>query len=278
MRTLLQISDLHFGTVDERIAAGLIEDIAGQKCDLLVISGDFTQRARAEQYQAAAELRRHLPQPQLVVPGNHDIPLFDVRRRFFSPLHNYHRYITTEMLPQYIDDEVAVLGVNTARPWNWTMKGFWKDGRISDGQLLEIRQRLGEAVEGRVKLLVTHHPFIPPPVRRYGVLLGAERALAQLQSVGIDLLLAGHLHVSYSGDVRAFYPLIRNSMISIQAGTATSTRLRGEPNAYNVIGIEGDHVTITVRSWNGERFATSHVTEYRRTELGWEMVAASAAK
>ncbi len=276
MRTLIQISDIHFGTVDDNIAAGLVRDIETQACDLLIISGDFTQRARRSQYQAAAEFRQRLPQPQLVVPGNHDIPLYDVTRRFLAPLHNYRRFIDSDLFPQFVDDEIAVLGVNTARPWNWTMKGFWKDGRLSADQLFEIEHRLGEIVEGRTKILVTHHPFIPPPVRRYGVLLGAERALRQLQPLGIDLLLAGHLHVAYSDDVRAYYPEITSSMLSVQAGTAASTRRRGEANSYNVIAIERDCVSIKVRSWNGEQFTASNTTEYRRSDKGWFTTVASA--
>lgn len=272
MRTIAHISDLHFTRIDPAVAEGLIAELSHGRPDVLVVSGDFTQRARSGQYAQAAAYLQRLPEPQIVVPGNHDIPLFDVIRRFFFPLTRYRRYITSDLEPFYQDEELAILGINTARSWTWRLNGFWKDGRISAEQLLDVKRRLGELPETIVKIVVTHHPFIPPPGERlHGIVGNAAGALEVMEALGVDLLLAGHLHMGYSGDVRSHFEAVKRSMLSVQAGTAISTRRRHEPNAYNLIHIQPDHVAIAVRAWNGKEFGTTVVTEYRRSQGIWQL-------
>lgn len=271
MRTIAHISDLHFGRADPAVAEALVGDLFEHAPSLLIASGDFTQRARAWQYRAAAEYLQRLPQPQLVIPGNHDIPLFNLIARFGYPLANYRRYITTDLRPFWADDQLAVLGINTARPWTWSLNGFWKDGRISEEQLLDVKLRLCELPKGVFKVVVTHHPFIPPPQERiHGIVHQAGRALDQMESCGVDLLLAGHLHMGYSGDVRTHHEAVKRSILSAQAGTAISTRRRHEPNAYNLITINPDHVDIAVRAWTGEKFAVQTETHYSRIDEIWQ--------
>ena len=271
MRTIAHISDLHFGTVEGSVADDLVADVRDYNPSLVVASGDFTQRARAWQYRAAADLLRKLPQPQLVIPGNHDIPLFDVLTRFFMPLRNYHKFISKDVRPVYQDDELLVVGINTARPFTFVLNGFWKDGRISEEQLLDIKLRACDLPPSVFKIVVTHHPFIPPPGERvHGIVHGAKAALDQMEQCGVDMCLAGHLHRGYSGDVRTHHEAVKRSIISVQAGTATSTRRRGEPNAYNRITINPDHVTIQVRAWNGRRFADAAKTHFSRLDGVWQ--------
>ncbi|HEX2973959.1 MAG TPA: metallophosphoesterase [Tepidisphaeraceae bacterium] len=270
MRTIAHISDLHFGRVDPAVAEGLVGELGEKRPDVLVISGDLTQRARAGQYAQAAAYVGRLPRPQIIVPGNHDVPLFDVLRRIFFPLDRYRRYITADLEPYYRDDEVAILGINTTRRWTWRLGGFWKDGRISTEQLVDAKRRVGDLPERLFKILVTHHPFIPPPGERlHGIVGNAAGALNLLEQHGVDMLLAGHLHMGYSGDVRSHFEAVKRSMLSVQAGTAISTRRRDEPNAYNLLSIGGDQVTITVRAWGGKGFETDTVTEYRRNGGIW---------
>ena len=265
MRTIAHISDIHFGRVDPAVAEGLVADLSGRNPSLLVVSGDFTQRARRGQYEAAAAFLKRLPTPQLVVPGNHDIPLYNVIRRFFFPLRRYRKYITRELRPVYQDEEMFVLGINTAR--SLTFKSGW----IDEEQLLDVKLKVCPLPRHLVKVVVTHHPFIPPPREpEVDVVRRGESYVDEMEACGVDLLLAGHLHLAYHDDLRSHYKSAKHSILSIQAGTATSTRRRGEPNAYNWITVSPDLCTVAVRAWNGKAFEESLVTRYRRVNGEWQ--------
>lgn len=273
MRTIAHISDLHIGRHDGTVVQALIADVSRMRPSLIIASGDFTQRGRRWQYREAADLLRQLPSPQLCVPGNHDIPLFDVFRRVFFPLDRYRKYICADLRPVFRDDEILVVGINTARRFSFTFDGFWKDGRVSAEQLLEVKNRMCDAPAGVFKVVATHHPFIPPPWQRLkGIVLGAARALHQFEQYGVDMVLAGHLHVAYSGDVRSHHEAVRRSLLSIQAGTAVATRRRGEPNAYNLITIDGPSVIVDVRAyWEGQ-FHTLATKRFERREHVWQEI------
>ncbi|QYM78105.1 metallophosphoesterase [Horticoccus luteus] len=266
VRTIVHLSDLHFGTEDPVLAAAVARDLQASPPSLLVVSGDFTQRARRRQFAAARAYLTQLPSPQLVIPGNHDVPLYDVIRRFAAPLNRFRRYISRDLDPVYRDTEIIVAGLNTAR------SRTWKSGRISPAQLARLRATFGPADE-RFKVVVTHHPFIPPPGSeadgRIDLVGGANAALTVLDECGVDLLLAGHLHHGYAGDTRTHYPHSRRSIISAQAGTAISRRIRTEPNAYNFLTLERTHIVIEIRTWNGTAFAPTAVTHYDLHDDAW---------
>jgi len=264
VRTIAHISDLHFGRIDPPVAQGLIEDLQRHSPTLLVVSGDFTQRARVSQYREAAQYLTRLPTPQLVVPGNHDVPLWNLIRRFYFPFTRYQSFISDNFSPEYEDDRLLVLGVNTARSFTRT------SGWLESDQLAYLRKRTANVSPEVMKVLVTHHPFLAPPRKPDAdVLLGAERVLPELEACGFDVLLAGHLHLAYHDDVLSAYSSARRSVLSIQAGTATSTRRRGEPNAYNWITLSRDLVTVAVRAWNGSAFEESLVTRYECVDGAW---------
>jgi 3',5'-cyclic AMP phosphodiesterase CpdA len=268
MRTIAHISDLHFGTESEELVEGLASDLHRQAPDLVVVSGDLTQRARRNQFQAAANFLRRFSFPMLIVPGNHDIPLYDLLRRFFWPLVRYRKSICGELNPWFVDHEIAVLGLNTAR------SATWKSGRISWGQMELIRERFCRLPEERFRVLVTHHPFIPPPGESAaGIdLVGrAADALKVLDECQVDLLLAGHLHHGYMGDIRTFYPATRRSMVVVQAGTAISRRIRNEPNAYNLLVLKKDRLSIGIRAWREGRFSEASSVSYRLVDKEWRV-------
>lgn len=267
MRTIAHISDLHFGRVDGRVAAALLEELWGERPSLVVVSGDLTQRARREQFREAAAYLRRLPTPVLVVPGNHDVPLYDLGRRLLAPLARYRRYVTRELRPLYRDEEMIVLGVSTARGLTW------KSGWITEEQLLDLRLKMCELPARLFKVVVTHHPFIPAPGEPDSdVVKGADEAIETFEACGVDMVLSGHLHKAYAGDLREASTRAVLSVLSVHAGTATSTRVRGEPNAYNRIRIVGaDWAEVEVRAWeeSSGRFGSAGVTAYERVDRVW---------
>jgi hypothetical protein len=165
----------------------------------------------------------------------------------------------------YVDAEMAVLGVNTARSLAFV------NGRISDRQIELLRLRLCSIPDNIFKIVVTHHPFIPPPIPPYSIVGRAAKALAVLEECGVDLLLAGHYHVGYSDDIRSHHETIRSRILVSQASTL-STRVRREPAAYNLYTIDPPDMTLTTRAWNGKRFVTADMSHYKEIKKTWSRI------
>lgn len=274
MRTIVHLSDLHFGRVDYQVVEKLTQTVTELEPHVLVVSGDLTQRARSEQFKEAKEFLDSLPSPQIIVPGNHDVPLYNVFARFLQPLDKYKQYITDDLEPFYADEEIAILGINTAR--SLTIK----DGRVNEEQAAKIRERLCAYGDEVTKIVVTHHPFDLPEGHDEDELVDrAQMAMEALSSCGADVLLAGHLHVSHTGHTSARYKIAGHNALVVSAGTATSTRARGETNSFNVIRIDHPHIRVERLSWQVERgaFTTSSVEYFRHTPDGWERVPDEAA-
>jgi 3',5'-cyclic AMP phosphodiesterase CpdA len=266
MRTVVHLSDLHFGRVDSRIVAPLVQAVLAIAPDVIAVSGDLTQRARRSQFVQARAFLQQLPFPQLIVPGNHDIPLFNLPARLLNPLAGYRRYITTELMPVFADEEMLVVGLNSARS-----VPFSGSGRLNEAQVRLAAARLAAAAPHVVKIIVTHHPFELPDGRGDEHLIGRSRmAMEQLAHVGADLFLAGHLHVSHVGGTAARYKIAGHSALVVQAGTM-STRVRGEPNAFNVVRLARPNITVDRHTWDAEQqtFTTSWSGTFRHTPDGW---------
>jgi 3',5'-cyclic AMP phosphodiesterase CpdA len=239
VKVLAHLSDLHFGRSDARRVSSLVSVLGELRPDLIVISGDLTQRARPAQFREARAFLDALAAPVLAVPGNHDVPLWNLYQRFFSPLGRYRRYIDRDTEPAYRDGEIVVLGVNTARG------ATLKSGRLAARQIARARAGLRALDARAVKVVVAHHP------------------LARLARCGADIVLAGHLHAS------AAAVSVNGEAIVAQAGTATSTRVRGEPNAFNVLRVAAREVEVERWSWQGAAFAPLATQGFVRTPGGW---------
>lgn len=274
MRKLVHLSDLHFGRVDYRVVEPLVATVNEMKPHVVAVSGDLTQRARSHQFVEAREFLERLPQPQIIVPGNHDVPLYNVVARFAQPLTKYKRHITNDLEPFYADEEVAILGINTARSLTF------KYGRINEQQIESIRERMC-AVDDRVtKIIVTHHPFDLPEGLDESELVGrAELAMRALASCGADLLLAGHLHVGHTLETATRYKIEGHSALVISAGTATSTRSRGEANSFNLIRVNHPYIKLERFSWNDEtgKFTPSSFESFEQTDEGWKRLSDEVA-
>jgi 3',5'-cyclic AMP phosphodiesterase CpdA len=267
MRTLLHLSDLHFGRVDPAIVPALLDFIHATKPDMVAISGDLTQRARTAEFMEAKKFVDAIPFPKIVIPGNHDVPLRNVFARLFRMLDKFRRYISEDLEPFYADDEIAVAGVNTTR----ALTG--KNGRINRRQLQQLRTRFATVPPTRVKIVVTHHPFdLPPGVEGDRVILRAKLAMKVLAQIPVDLLLAGHFHVGGTTRTTTRYKIDNFAALIVAAGTTTSTRGRGHPNSLNVIRIDSPAIKIAQYRWQSENrgFDLAVTEKFVRSETGWE--------
>jgi 3',5'-cyclic AMP phosphodiesterase CpdA len=267
---LVHLSDLHFGAHDDSLVAAVEQSADALKPDLIVISGDFTQRAKTQQFSDACRFLERLRErghEVLGVPGNHDVPLYDVLRRFLSPLARYRRFIDESLCPFVELPGVAVLGVNTAR--SLTLK----DGRISKDQVAFIRETFSRTPKDAFRIIVTHHPLFALEVageveRAIG---RQELALDAVEESGVDMVLAGHAHHASSQDAG---DLVTRSggVLVVQAGTATSTRVREQEQSFNVIDIIDGSVTITVHAWNGSEFGANDALRYQWQDGRWHIL------
>jgi 3',5'-cyclic AMP phosphodiesterase CpdA len=259
MRTVVHLSDLHFGRVNHAIAEALPAYIARLAPDLVAISGDFTQRARRAQFRAAREFLDALPRPCLVVPGNHDVPLYNVIARFLTPLEGYRRHICDDLAPVYADTDMLVLGVNTTR--SLTIKG----GHIRRADVERLRAAMQTAGDTVVKIVVAHHPF--------ETTANAGDAIEALTQAGVDVFLTGHLHISYTGHTAHRYKRGGRSAIAVEAGTATSTRMREEGNSFNVLRVAGSRIVVDRVAWQVGAFTVVDTQSFERAADGWKNAA-----
>lgn len=235
----------------------------------MVVSGDLTQRARTTEFLQAKEFLARLPGPRIVVPGNHDVPLHNLVHRLLRPLEKFRRYIEPSLSPSFIDPEIAVLGVNTARSL------VVKNGRINEVQLRSLREAFGVLPEEVVKVVVTHHPFdVPSHIGASQRVGRAGIAMAEFAQCGVDVLLAGHLHTSRAGDTGARYALSGYGALVLNAGTATSTRGRGEANAFNLVRLEKNRVGVKRFEWlhESQRFSPADHQLFVREHKGWKLI------
>lgn len=272
MRTIVHTSDLHFPRVNPRVMTSLAAWINDLSPNLVVVSGDLTQRARRNQFLQAAAFLKSLQPPLLVVPGNHDVPMFNIPARVLTPFAGYQAHIAEDLEPVFDDPEMLVVGLNSVR----TVL-FSDEGRLNVSQADRATERLRLAEPGAMKIVVTHHPFDVPKGSRQDKMIGQSRmAMEKLAAAGTDIFLAGHLHVSHVGGTATRYKIAGHSALLVQAGTM-STRERGEPNSFNVIRI-GDRNTVTIdrMAWHPptSAFSSYWTGAFQLTKGEWAAVPA----
>lgn len=266
--TLAHLSDLHFGRLHDEAAEVLLADLHAADPDLIIVSGDLTQTASPQEFQEARAYLDKFPKPPLVVPGNHDLPTWNLYQRFTRPTHRFRRYIDAQKFPFQEAPQVAVLGINSTRPYS--LHWDWSRGRISFRQLKHIRQTFADYPPDSLKVVVTHHPFLLPPkgAKRH-LVQGPGDVMKELASSGVDLLLAGHLHKAYSGVCATRHPQAQGIVVA-QTSTSTSHRLRAEPNSYNWFRYDQGRLQVTIRSWVDGKFVPTDEKFYHKTPGHWE--------
>lgn len=270
---IVHLSDLHFGTVRQHLVDPLLRLLDDFSPRVVVVSGDLTQRAKEYQYHAASEFLARIRFPKVVVPGNHDVPLWNVIGRFADPFSSYRQHIAGNLEPSYQDEDLIVIGINTARAFTW------KDGRISETQIKRLKSRLTELPREVFKVVVMHHPLIisedgdsGPEDRR------DWEARNVLESVRTDIVLAGHGHHRCSGRTGGHFAQAGNAILVIQAGTALSDRRRGTSNSFNVVDIERDAVVLTPYDWveNVNQFVAAPAVRFEKRGI-WEQMGTNNA-
>lgn len=232
MGVLLQISDPHFGTEQQPVLDALKSLSRRIAPDVLVVSGDITQRARRAQFAAARAFIEKLHIPHVIaIPGNHDIPLFNLFARYFYPYSNYAREFGVDLEPVFDDEDALIVCVNTTRP------SRHKDGEVSEQQIQNVAARLSNASKRQLRIVVTHQPVDVIDKHDISNLLhGREIAVREWSNAGVDIILGGHIHLPHVRSLKDRFVDLPHQAWSIQAGTAVSRRTRNYvPNSVNVI-------------------------------------------
>lgn len=232
MTVLLQVSDTHFGTERPVAMAALRQLCTELRPDLLLVTGDITQRARRGEFERARAFFDALAVPaRLIVPGNHDIPLYDLATRLLSPYRGFERVFGTALEGEFERDDLLVIALNTTRRWRHS------NGEVSRAQVARVAERLARARPAQLKLVAVHQPVAAITHSDVANLLrGRHHALKRWAAAGADAVVGGHIHLPYVLPLRERWPELPREIWAVQAGTAVSSRLRGGiSNSVNVI-------------------------------------------
>lgn len=266
---LAHISDLHFGAVSSSLPEALKEALIQAAPDMLVVSGDLTQRGRSSEFKEAKAFLDSIPLPQLVVPGNHDVPAWwRMWERLSRPWHRFRRLVHEDLEPVWRSPGLFVVGVNSARRAGWHLD--WSRGRLSRAQMARLVRLGQEAPENALRVLVVHHPPAAPPQGTRRHLLGRNRQFSEaVGRAGMDLILSGHFHVSYAQTLPLVSGEKPRACVLSAVSTATSHRLKGEPNGFHLIEGDARHLQIQACAWDGAAYAPGKRWEFEAEDGNW---------
>lgn len=271
MRVIVHISDMHFGKIDTSCINPMLRAINSVKPDLVIVSGDSTQRARVKEFEGIEKFLRNLEHPHLIIPGNHDIrPLYNPIARIADPYDLYKKYVCETLEPAFVDDEIAVASVNTVRT------SAIKDGRVNKRQILSLAKWFNRYDGNRIKIVVTHHPFdMPPDWSKQKLARRAEMAVHALADADIDLYLSGHYHHSSIAHTAERYDIENYSAVASQAGTV-SVRQRKEVQSFNLIIIDHPTIRIDTYLYNSKKkmFNLYSTKTFKKTGKSWKVISA----
>ncbi|EME70799.1 phosphohydrolase [Paramagnetospirillum caucaseum] len=256
MRTVAHLSDLHFGRTDARVVTALLHDLQHQRPDLVIVSGDLTQRARSHQFAEARAFLSHCPAPALVVPGNHDLePLYRPWKRMFRPRAKFHKHLPGhDSFPAWRDETLVAIGLDSTRSLRW------KSGALKGAHLDHLEATLDGAPAEATRLVFLHHP---PSTASGG------HPYEALVEHGVDAVLTGHVH---HARVELINGVHGHSLVLVQASTACSTRLREDANGYCLLRFDAGHMEVAIRGWSGEAFHTVRHHWFEKRAGTWRTI------
>lgn len=254
---IIHLSDLHFGTESGSIVQDIIESIKALAPNLIIISGDFTQIASKQEFEQAQNFISELPAQVFCIPGNHDIPRYNLFERLFNPYNKYKKFINKNLSPVFITNDFVLAGMNTARRvlahWNWA------NGAISKKQLDMLEDAFAQ-VERKYRICVMHHPVHKPAKSPLKVFVfGASRALKKIKDLQVDIVLTGHVHYASL--------TVIHKTVFVSASTAISSRLRAQENGFNVIDLSSQFFEITHHSYNEKKFRSGKNITFQRNNF-----------
>jgi 3',5'-cyclic AMP phosphodiesterase CpdA len=227
MSLLLQISDTHFGTEQTIVVEALVALALQLRPDVVVLSGDITQRAVATQFRQARHFVDRLMAPVVAIPGNHDILLVDIAARLLSPYARYRLAFGDNLEPVFNAADLLVVCVNTTRAYRH------KHGEVSQAQIDRVVQLMQASSADQLRIVVVHQPIAVINAQdKVDQLRNYAAAQKQWAAAGADLVMGGHIHLPYT----LALPGLDRPMWAVQAGTGVSARVRtGVPNSVNVV-------------------------------------------
>ncbi len=259
MTRLLHISDLHFGAVNMELLEPLLALARDLRPDAVLVSGDLTQRARPEQFSEATAFLARFGLPVLAVPGNHDVPLYNLARRLLAPFRRYRRLVNAELEPVLTLPGAVVMGVNTANPL------VWKSGRLRRASALALRRVFGAAPAGAMRIAVMHHAPVPAADGTPADIHDPAAVLRDLVAAGTDIVLSGHTHMPHVGAAER-----AADILFLQIGTAISTRLKTAWNDVSLVETGPDRVTLRPFLTDAsQQFRPGPVQHFHRREARW---------
>jgi len=259
MGRLFHFSDIHFGVEHVPAVAAALEHAHANPRDLVLITGDVTQKGYRREFAAAADWIRAMPEPVFVTTGNHDVPYWDPVARIFFPWKRFERYVGHPAVDhQFEGPGLSIRGVNTAR--GWQMRANWSKGVIDLEQTRRAALALANAPEGNLKILACHHPLIEMiggPMT--GEVKRGDAAAKIFAECGVDLVMTGHVHVPFA------LPITMGDHCSYAVGTGTlSMRERGAPPGFNCVEWTDTDVTVTALGWTGSKFEAQRTWSLKR--------------
>ena len=253
MTLLLQISDPHFGTVRPAVAEALVWLAAQQRPDVLVLSGDITQRAKVSQFTNARAFCDRLAIPRmLAIPGNHDISLFNPYHRLVTPYARFLKAFGPALEPSLSTPALNIIAVRTTRRWRHT------NGEVSGAQIARVAAALERSTPGQLRIVVVHQPvYVARAGDEHDCLRGSQPAVRAWAKAGADIVMGGHIHLPYAADLSGRLAGLGRRLWCVQAGTALSSRVReGIPNSVNLLRYDngGTASSCLLERWDFQKY------------------------